>query len=181
MPNRNERQWFFDRLKIKAVIRKNRKQIPKKVYVFLDFDGVVNVFVMPGTKKYKEVEESGKFEFFDRDCVANLNRLAKDYPLSIVVSSSWRFGGLDYCMEYLQDAGMEDHVRFDDVTSLEVMESREDLIADYLLEHQDFCGFVIFDDMTMPHLNEYLVQTNPLRGWDEERDRYARKIIDKFM
>ena len=137
-------------------------------------------FVTPDEEEYERIQNEGTFEFFSRPCIARLNRFAKDFPVSIVISSSWRFGGLDYCKEYLKDAGLEDHVVFTDTTSLEVDGPREELIMDYLLEHPDFTGFLIFDDIHMSHLLDYLVQTDVLKGWDEECDERARKIIAKF-
>jgi hypothetical protein len=50
----------------------------------------------------------------------------------------------------------------------------------YLKSHPDFTGFLIFDDMDMPHLRKYLVRTDPYHGWDEERDQFARKLMKKF-
>lgn len=181
MQKRSEMQWLLDHRHLNSIMVHNRQKGIRKVYMFLDFDGVVNVFVLPGTKRYEEIEASGQFEFFDRDCVARLNDFVRDWPVSIVISSSWRYGGLDYCTEYLKDAGLQDHVVFSDTTSLEVDEPREELIMDYLLEHQDFCGFLIFDDIHMTHLLDYLVQTDPLKGWDDACDEKARKIIQKFV
>lgn len=180
MERRTEAQWLLDHKTVNSIMIHNRNAGIRKIYMFLDFDGVVNVFVLPGTKRYEEMQESGNFEFFDRDCVRRLNDFVRDWPVTIVISSSWRFGGLDYCKEYLKDAGLEEHVIFSDTTSLEVDGPREELIMDYLLEHPDFTGFLIFDDIHMSHLLDYLVQTDVLKGWDEECDERARKIIAKF-
>ena len=181
MERKTEAQWLLDHKHINSIMIHNRNAGLQKIYMFLDFDGVVNVFVTPDEEEYERIQNDGKFEFFSRPCIARLNRFAKDFPVSIVISSSWRFGGLDYCMEYLRQGGLAEHVVFSDTTSLEVDGPREELIMDYLLEHPDFTGFIIFDDILMTHLRDYLVHTNPMIGWDEERDQYARKIIQKFM
>ena len=181
MQKRTEGQWLLDHSMIRSVMVHNRSAGQGKIYLFLDFDGVVNVFAPPGSERYEQAEKTGHFDFFDRDCVARLNAFAADYPVSIVISSSWRYGGLVYCREYLKEAGLGSHVVFCDTTSLEADEPREDLIMDYLLAHQDFAGFLIFDDIHMTHLLDYLVQTDPMKGWDEACDQKARKIIKKFV
>lgn len=167
---------------IEYMMRTNFKSGYRKIYLFLDFDGVINVFYMPGTPEYeKKLEESKEsFEFADHDAVQRLNALSRDFPISVVISSSWRFGTLKSCTEYLEKAGLSSQVTIAGTTQTDHFQTREEDIQQYLLEHPDFTGFIIFDDGAMPSLSDYLVQTNPLKGWDKERDIYARDILKKF-
>ena len=160
----------------------NQKKGRNKIYLFLDFDGVINVFYQPGTPAYeKKLQESkDTFDFADRDCVHRLDQLCQDYPVQVIISSSWRFGKLKNCVDYLKHAGLKNTKAVTDTTQTKGFQSREADIEQYLLSHPDYTGFVIFDDMYMPHLKDYLVQTDSFHGWDAERDQYARNIMKKF-
>ena len=118
------------------------------------------------------------FDFADRKCVGRLNSICKDYPIEVILSSSWRFSGVDYCRKYLETAGLESHVHIAGTTQTEVFQHREKDILQYITDHPDCAGYIVFDDGSMPHLAGHMIQTNPFRGWDEERDRYARLLLD---
>lgn len=167
---------------LEYIMKTNRKTGLRKFYLFLDFDGVINVFFMPGTPEYekKAAESKDHFDFADRGAVEHLNNLSRDYPISLVISSSWRFGGLKSCVKYLKEAGMSDQITIAGTTQIDHFQTREEDIQEYLLSHPDFTGFIIFDDGNMPNLSKYLVLTNPLKGWNEERDTYARNILKNF-
>lgn len=160
----------------------NQKKRKKKIYLFLDFDGVINVFYQEGTPEYeKKVKESReRFDFADRNCVKRLDKFCEDYPVEVIISSSWRFGKLKECIMYLKNAGLRNENAIVDTTQTKVFQSREADIEQYLLAHPDFTGFLIFDDMNMPHFQSYLVQTDSFHGWDEEKDKLARNIVRKF-
>ena len=72
MKVKSEFQWRIDHMKLNRIMRKNRKEGKKLYYVFLDFDGVLNVFFEPGTPEFeamrKKIEDGGEFEFADRKC-----------------------------------------------------------------------------------------------------------------
>lgn len=181
MAHKSNLQWYADRLRLQYIMRKNRKKGSQKYYMFLDFDGVINVFIMEGTPEYEEAIQRDIFEFADKKAVQRINRLCGDYPISIIISSSWRFAGLPYCQEYLHNAGLDDRFAPADLTNTEVFKLREEEITDYLFAHPDFSGFFILDDGNMPHLREYLVRTDPLHGLDEKKDLQARKILSGFL
>ncbi len=157
----------------------NRQKGIHKYYLFLDFDGVINVFYLPGTPEYEEMVKMEEFEFADRRCVARLQALCRDYPIEVIISSSWRFSGLKNCIEYLRKAGLSEDTPIVDVTQGEKWQTRESDIHQYLYEHPDFSGYIVFDDMRMPHIPGHMVQTDPLKGWDAERDAYARTLLDQ--
>ena len=176
---KSEAEWKADHEKLQAIMRANRRN--EKYYLFLDFDGVINVFYLEGTPEYEEVSKRASFDFSDHHCVGRLDRLCHDYPLHIVISSSWRFSGPQYCEDYLRLGGLSEDIHVEDVTNIVSMQPREEDITEYLFAHPDFSGFLILDDMNMPHLADYHVKTNPLQGYTEERDALARKIIQNFM
>lgn len=184
MKLKSEFQWRIDHLRLKKIMRRNRKEGKRLFYVFLDFDGVLNVFFEPGTPEFaamaKKIEEGGEFEFADAACVQRLNTLCDTWPVRLILSSSWRFSGIEYCERYLQKAGLDPKYSFFGMTQTEVFRPREEDIADYLLRHPDFTGFIIFDDMKMPHMTEYHVRTDPTKGWDEEKNAEAVKILSNF-
>lgn len=167
-------------LKIEAYMKQNKTR--KKIYLFLDFDGVINVFHQYDT--YTEEEkiklDNEKFEFADKRCIARLNKLCEDYPIHIIISSSWRFGRLRGCRKYLKEAGFLYPLKIKDTTQIKTFQDRQLDIEQYLLEHQDYKGFIILDDIEMKDLNKYLVHTDPFIGYSKERDNYARKIIESF-
>ena len=181
MNNRTSMEWLRDIFRIRRIMQHNRRHSDPLVYMFLDFDGVINVFCEPGSPEYEKAVNNGDFDFADRDIVKRLNRFYHDYPVRVVISSSWRYGGLDYCREYLLKAGMDPELSFYDVTGMNLPLTRENEIANYLLEHTDYCGFIVFDDIHMPHLISYQVETNPMKGWTEEKDFEARKKISGFL
>ena len=181
MAHKSNLQWYADRLRLAYIMRKNRKTRDPKFYMFLDFDGVINVFFREGTPEYEEAISKENFEFVSRQAVDRLNLLCEEFPLTIIISSSWRFAGLPYCQEYLHNAGLDDRFTPVDLTNTEVWKLREEEITDYLFAHPDFTGFIIYDDGNMPHLLEYLVHTDPCKGLDEKKYSASRKILSGFL
>lgn len=151
---------------------------PARIYLFLDFDGVINLF--PTDDNFEQRRYKNIFDLADRDCVKKLNAFAEDYPIEVVISSSWRYNGLDFCRDYLKNAGMSDKVKFAGMTQTEDFHKRSVDIFDYLTVHPDFSGLLIFDDLSLPEWHEFLVCTSMSQGWTEERDQYARELIRKF-
>jgi len=178
---RNEFEWKWDKWRIRQIMKKNRKQGVTKIDLFLDFDGVINVFLLPGTEKYEEKAKQEVFEFADRACVKRVSDLCLEKDCRIIISSSWRFAGLDYCRDYLYKAGMDERVEIADVTESDAFRARDEEIMDYLLSHQDFAGFLIFDDGRMPNLPEYEILTDPTVGYDESQDQKARAMIEAML
>lgn len=168
--------------KIHAIMKENQKKGIEHYYLFLDFDGVINVFIDPDNENAEKImkQRAAEFDFADRDCVKRLDDLLRDYPIDVVISSSWRWNGLDYCIDYLKKAGLQETDKIIGSTKIEYNVPRQQEIADYLLEHPDFSGFLIFDDIPMPEYQAEWVETHPYQGYDKERDSYARKLITSF-
>lgn len=176
-------EWQARLEKIEKIEKDNVRQgLPDRYYGFLDFDGVINVFLDPDTPEYQEIimEKAKKFQFVDEACMKRISRFCVDYNIQIVISSSWRFSGVEYCRKYLLQGGMDERVQVVGTTEMELSKSREVHITDYLLEHPDYTGFIIFDDLCLPHLKKYLVQCETLRGFDEEKDTEARQLMKQF-
>lgn len=158
---------------------RNRRAGGRKIYGFLDFDGVINVFHQPGSPEYERLlqQDPEHFNFADPGCVRRVSDLCVDYGIDIVISSSWRYAGLEYCRSYLKDAGMSDRVRFAGVTDDAVSGSREKKIVDYLRAHDDYIQFLVFDDIYMKHLRRHLLHCDCTQGYTEELDEQARRIL----
>jgi len=76
--------------------------------LFLDLDGVVNIFEGPGATHLKRTGV-----YFEEFLVKRLNRLFEEVPdLHIVMSSSWRVGDFEFAVEHLKDLGAEFCDRF---------------------------------------------------------------------
>ena len=178
---RNPLQEAFTRIRINRIMTRNRNLGRKLIYVFLDFDGVINVFREPGTPEYEEAIRKKTFEFWDVRCIQRLNAFAKDYPIEIVVSSSWRYAGLPYCIDYLHKAGMDETVKVIDTTEIAYNKSRQTEIVEYMLAHPYFTGFLVVDDGDMPEFGENMILTHPMKGWDDEIDAKIRKICSRQL
>lgn len=166
---------------IQNIQEANQKKPEKKIYLFLDFDGVINVFLKPGTPEYDAALQSNQFDFANRDCITRLSQLCLDYPIWIVISSSWRFSGVEYCRQYLVEHGLSDKVHFAGTTSIDSFQKRQLDIIDFLVDHPDFNGYLILDDIPMPEFGEYAILSDPLVGYDEEMDKRARSLCTRIL
>lgn len=180
-----DKDWVGINQKITEIQQKNRTHSSKnKFYGFLDFDGVVNVFYPPGSPQYERLlaQETIDFNFSDPGCVERFSKLCLEYDIQVVISSSWRYSGLDYCRDYLIKGGLSEDVDIIDITDIDLWScDREMHITDYLFAHPDFTGFLIFDDLRMPHLMMNLVHCETLKGYTEEKDLEARAKLEVMI
>lgn len=149
--------------------------------VFLDFDGVINVFCDYGSERWKKANEQDpdEYDFCDRDIVRILSSFCLEENMEIVISSSWRFSGLDYCVQYLRHYGLDERIKVAGTTQIDWYMTREEEIMAYIQEHPVYAKIIILDDMVMPHLKRYIVQTDPFLGFDEERAQEAKKLLNE--
>ena len=180
MKKENKLKWMIADAKLNRIMNRNKKLGRDVIYVFLDFDGVINVFREPGTPEYEEAISKKTFEFWDEKCICRLNNLAKDFHIEIVISSSWRYAGLAYCIDYLHKAGMDD-IPVIDTTEITYEKTRQTEILEYLLAHPYFSGFIVLDDGDMPEFKEKMILTHPMKGWDDEIDVRIRKICTGLL
>jgi hypothetical protein len=134
------------------------------VIAFCDVDGVLNNPWCYGHMK------AGNRVPADPRCVDALNFITRSTGALIVVSSTWRFGGLMFCRERFSEWGVEAPVMditprlIDESRSIAVAQARGQEIAAWLRIVDGFCdvsSFVILDDDDDMHPHgDRLVQTN---------------------
>lgn len=137
--------------------------------LFLDIDGVLNLWPKP--------QRTG---IFDKTACINLEFLLNKVPdLNIVISSSWRYKGLDKMQEILQSNGIDPR-RVTDVTGNEQSKDHKDhrgyQIELWLERHPDVKNFAIVDDNTdfVPLMHK-LVKTNKYGGLTQSK---VEKLIE---
>ncbi len=171
-------KWEKRRIWIRHIEKKNRNN--GKEYCFLDFDGVINIVCEEGSEKYNKLVEKLKDGIWsDEDSVRRLSDFCMRNQIEIIISSSWRYSGLEECKTYLHKSGLDEKIPIVGTTALEFNPTREDLIYAYLKEHPDFSKIIIFDDMVMNELNEFLVRTDLYTGIDETAIQKGQNILDK--
>lgn len=120
--------------------------------IFLDIDGVLNHEAF-----YKERHEiqcgwEHPYSEIDPKAVNNLNTLCDETGAKIVISSTWRHSGLEYCREVLERMGFTGEIiditpssptRFRGLEILDWVKSNEELIGD---RYFNFTEYVILDD-----------------------------------
>ena len=132
--------------------------------IFLDYDGVVN------TLWFQDVNGEPNFNFprFEQvnntQAIAWLNKLYREIPYSIVVTSTWRMQ--DNYKECLYKAGINKNIKILGKTK-NLGTKRGIEIQDWLDNNKELQieNFVILDDdMDMEHLIDKLVLTDTMIG-----------------
>lgn len=153
--------------------------------VFLDFDGVINTPIW-------EYDEDGKlhccFHYpFDKDCTANnfqaicwLNEYCKITSSHIVVSSTWRYGGLKLMQDCLYRSGLNKNIMVLGVTDvLHNRYGRGEEIYTYLINHPEIEKLTILDDDSdMGNLEKYLIKCNCNVGFLINEFNKAKMMFD---
>ena len=159
-----------------------RNRIENRIHrvLFLDFDGVVNVPYEYGTPEFDAAMAQGVYDFFRPEIVERLDKLIHDFDLHVVVSSSWRYSGMEFCQNSLRNAGFSGDVIVEDLTVLsEGMPPRYLEILEYLEDHPRISEILILDDIPMHGLSDFAVQTVFEDGYTEEADKEARAILNR--
>ena len=169
--------------RITAVTRQMlRNRIENRIHrvLFLDFDGVVNVPYEYGTPEFDAAMAQGVYDFFRPEIVERLDKLIHEFDLHVVISSSWRYSGMEFCQNSLRNAGFSEDVIIEDLTVLsEGMPPRYLEILEYLEDHPRISEILILDDIPMHGLSDYAVQTVFEDGYDEAADQKARAILNR--
>lgn len=161
--------------KVNHLLKQSRNN---KIAIFLDFDGVINVYLKEDTERYtKAIEDPDSFDFCVDYTIHNLNKLCQKYRPDIIISSTWRFSGIGFCKKYLRQHGFKYSNYIKDTTQMDWHVEREEEILNYLLAHRKYSNYVILDDLDMPLLKDHLVLTNSFEGLDEEKSQEAEEII----
>lgn len=168
--------------------------------IFLDFDGVLNT-----EKYYCELKSKGlpcddKYgQLFDPEAVANLRKIIDATGARIVVSSSWRYMGLNVLQRMWYDRDLPG--RIVDITPLHLL---DDKLCDTDLTQVDMLSlcrgneikwyfdevldansnsrrFVIFDDLkeVLPELQDHFVRIDPIVGITEEDVEKTIVVINR--
>ena len=123
--------------------------------IFLDIDGVLNHEAFY-KERHERRDEKGAWEHpyseIDPKAVSNLNTLCDETDAKIVISSTWRHHGLEYCKDVLEKMGFTGEIiditpshesRFRGLEILDWVKSNEELIGD---RYFNFTEYVILDD-----------------------------------
>lgn len=138
-----------------------------KGYLFLDFDGVINVF------------EEGKMAFPSRKAVSYLNQFILETNLQVVLTSTWRLRGVEYCYEHLKKGGLSLPLDVFLSTQTKSFLAREEEISLFLSE-RDPKPYLVVDDASLILPRTHFVQCHPRRGWDEEVDHQLRHLAQEM-
>lgn len=149
--------------------------------LFLDFDGVINTYREDNSREMFTGRRSNmKFmDVSDEESMKNLNILVRKYDPEIIISSSWRYSGLDYCRDYLYHCGLMEKARISDITTTGEMAPRHEEILSWLDKHHDFSNLVILDDIYMAELAAHQVMTRYPSGFDKDCLKRAKKLFAK--
>lgn len=143
--------------------------------IFLDFDGPLVT-----RSSYSVPRVRGERVRAWPPCVQALNRITDTTGAMIVVSSAWRYAGLEQTKSWLSDWGVTGRVI--GLTPI-LPGTRGSEIYQYLTEFEDICdtaiSFVILDDDTdMDHLISHLICTPFGTGLTEELADAAIKMLE---
>ena len=163
-----------------------------KKIIFLDIDGVLNTerwYVKTG----REPDADGYGVPFDPVAIDCLRRIISETGAEIVISSSWKWLGLNTMRNMWKDRNLpgkviditpdkiSDELLFSlDLDGFDVTKLKGFEIAEWLSLHEkDVSQYVIIDDedCVLPSQSEHLILTDPNLGIT---DKIARKIILYF-
>ena len=124
--------------------------------IFLDIDGVLNhekFYKERFKRRYEEGVMSYPLSEIDPQAVQNLNVLCKETGANVVISSTWKHSGFDYCVDVLERSGFtgviidttpdlrgDDYVRGNEIHKW--IKDNKDLVGPYY----QFTEYVILDD-----------------------------------
>ena len=174
-----------------------------KPLLFLDFDGVLN-----SERHYAELKGKGlpfkdKYgPLFDPEAVANLQKIIEATDARIVVSSSWRYLGLEDLQRMWHDRNLSGNIvgitplhtdddklmetdlsQLDEITADMFSSSRGSEIKAYFDEvlkvSSESQRYVILDDLkdVLPEQEDHFLRIDPIVGITEEDVERAIRII----
>ena len=116
---------------------------------------------------------------FSQAAVKNLNDLlAKEPDLKIVISSSWRHNGLQFCRDMLKYQGINEH-KIIGTTDLVDKDDRGHHIERWVQDHKPETFVILDDKADMDGVIDHLVQTNPYIGLTGSDVKKALDILNK--
>ena len=161
--------------------------------VFLDIDGVVNTLQInnkPFNTQRGGINRNGFYfllctesdeEVSNRQAVMWLNKLCLETKSKIVISSTWRFSGLEKCKKALYNSGLDKKIEIIDITPYDYSRVRGKEIKNWLNIHKNIKNFVILDDDSdMEDLKDHLVLCNHNYGFNHPEYIAAIDILKKI-
>jgi len=145
--------------------------------LFLDIDGVLN-----SMNTFRGLPKNGRRERIDPACIERLDRIIDATGTRVVVSSTWRFGGLEYLHEVFAAFGLRNVHAVIDITPRVIdglgsvaSNARGREIGAWLSQRPDVKVFAIVDDdADMDPFLRRLVQTSFETGMTDE---HASQLI----
>ena len=117
--------------------------------IFLDVDGVVNIPLW-------HIDEQGQYKCrynFPEDGLVNsfqsaqwVSEFCEKFNYKVVISSTWRKDGLGICKDCLYNGGLRKSIDIIDTTPILDNKHRCDEITEWLSQHPEVTGYLIFDD-----------------------------------
>ena len=160
--------------------------------VFLDIDGVVNTLQIsdkPFDTSRGGIERNGFYfllchegdeQVSNKQAIMWLNKLCLETKSKIVISSTWRFSGLENCKKALYNSGLDKRIEIIDITSIDYARLRGIEIKNWLKYHKDIKNYVILDDDNdMGDLSDHLVLCNNHYGFNYPEYISAIDILKK--
>ncbi len=143
--------------------------------LFLDIDGVLNSKIY---YKYIYKPEDG-WSRFDPYCVVLIKKLVEEFSLKVVISSTWRDGGMKRLMKELNENNFMDYLHEDWLTPVVRPASRGKEIELWLDNHSEVKDYIILDDNEnlLEHQRDKFVKTSTYLGMVQERYNHARNLL----
>lgn len=147
--------------------------------IFLDIDGVLATWA----SLKRQIELDGMYGF-QKECVDNMNELIEKSGAEIVLSSTWRFKGLDWFNPFAKKQGLckecidvTGHNTGKTEGGFYTAGTRGSEIKEWLSKHPEVDSFVIIDDDSdMDNLKDHLVLVKP--GMEKG---FQKKDIEKAL
>ena len=163
--------------------------------VFLDIDGVVNTiqisrkpFADKGSGSicrnglYFDICSTSDGRVSNEQAVMWLNKLCLETKAKIVISSTWRFHGLEECKKALYATGLDSNIEIIDSTPISCFSRiRGAEITKWINKNKENINqFVILDDdMDMGDLIDHLVKCDTYHGFGCLECEKAIEILKK--
>ena len=164
--------------------------------VFLDIDGVLNTERHQNHCKMEGIPPVDEFGYaFDAEAVDNLAAILTATGAEIVVSSSWKFYGMEALRGIWNERGLpgvilditpngvsDEMLLNADPESIERITGKGYEIKEWLSkygEHVSHYAIIDDEDVILPEQHPYFVQTNPWKGITKEITAKIIKILNK--
>ena len=152
-----------------------------KKILFLDIDGVLNTDRQQWYCQMNSIAPVDKFGYaFDSKALENLATILEETGAEIVISSSWKFLGLQTLQKMWKDRNMPG-------TILDITPDGDNKglkIDEWLLKHEgQISGYAIIDDENdmQPEQQGHFVQTNPQFGITLKDAERVITILKHFL